>query len=158
MGLKEVKSKLNSLEKTEMIKLISEMYKNLPMAKNYLDIYATGNIQELVEKYKKQIEKYIYPTGNNIVLKDSEARKLINSVRKMKVIELNIELELHYIDCCLDIIADFGHWNESYYSSIYKMYNNAIIGIAELGIQEEYEEHLDNLSYRASEFGLELYY
>jgi len=158
MGLREVKSKLNSLDKTEMIKLISEMYKKIPTAKNYLDIYATGNINELVEKYKKEIEKYIYPSGNNLVLKEAEAKKLIKTVRKMKVIELNIELELHYVHCCLDVISDFGYWDENYYLSIDRMFNSAIVGIEELGIEDEYSERVAHLSSRANEFGLELYY
>ncbi len=158
MGFREVKTRLNTLDKTEIIKLISEMYTKVPAAKNYLDIYATGDINELAEKYKKEIEKYVYPSGNNLVLKESEARKLIRTVRKMKVIELNIELELHYIDCCLDVIRDFGYWDENYYLSVDKMYQSAVNGIAELGLNDEYSERLENISARASEFGLELYY
>jgi len=158
MRLREVKTKLNSLDKTEIIKLISEIYKKVPAAKNYLDVYATGDINKLAEKYKKEIEKYVYPSGSNLVLKESEARKLIRTVRKMKVIELNIELELHYVDCCLDVIRDFGYWNENYYLSVDKMYNSAVNGIAELGLIDEYAERLENISARASEFGTELYY
>jgi Zn-dependent M16 (insulinase) family peptidase len=158
MGLREVKSRLNTLDKTEIIKLISEMYKKIPSAKNYLDIYATGDIKELTEKYKKEIEKYIYPSGSNLVLKESEARKLIRTVRKMKVVELNIELELHYVACCLDVIADFGYWDENYYLSIDRMYNSAVAGIGELGLEDEYADRLENLFLKGSEFGLELYY
>lgn len=158
MGFREVKTRLNTLDKTEIIKLISEMYKKVPAAKNYLDIYATGEINELAEKYKKEIEKYVYPSGNNFVLKESEARKLIRTVRKMKVVELNIELELHYVNCCLDVITDFGYWNENYYLSVDKMYHSAVNGIAESGLIDEYAEKLENISARASEFGLELYY
>ena len=158
MGLKEVKSRLNSLDKNEIIKLISEMYKKIPSAKNYLDIYATGDIKELTEKYKKQIERYIYPSGNNLVLKEVEARKLIRTVRKFNIMELNIELELHYISCCFDIITDFGYWDENYYLSIDKMYNSAVAGIVELGLEDKYAEQLRDLSSRGSEFGLELYY
>ena len=158
MGIREVKTRLNNLDKTEIIKLISEMYKKVPAAKNFLDIYATGDISELAEKYKKEIERYVYPSGNNLVLKEAEARKLIRTVRKMKVIELNIELELHYINCCLDVITDFGYWDENYYLSVDKMYRSAVNGIAELGLIDEYTERLETISARASEFGLELYY
>ncbi|MBI9059100.1 MAG: hypothetical protein JEZ01_15155 [Labilibaculum sp.] len=157
MGLREVKTRLNNLEKTEILKLISEMYKKVPAAKDFLDIYATGDIDELVEKYKKAIEKYVYPSGNNLVLKESEARKLIRKVRKMNVIELNIEIELHYVDCCLDVISDFGYWEDNYYVSVVKMYYSAVNGIAQIGLIDEYTERLENISSRASEFGLELY-
>ena len=158
MGLREVKTKLNSLDKTEIIKLISEMYKKVPATKNFLDIYATGDINELAEKYKKEIEKYVYPSGNNLVLKEAEARKLIRTIRKMKVVELNIELELHYVECCLDVITDFGYWDDNYYVSVIKMYDSAVNGISQLGLIDEYEEKLENISSRGSEFGLELYY
>lgn len=158
MGLREVKTKLNNSDKTEIIKLISELYKKVPAAKNYLDIYATGDINELADKYKKQIEKYVYPTGSNLVLKESEAKKLIRTVRKMKVTELNIELELHFVSCCLDVITDFGYWDDNYYVSVVKMYDSAVSGIGELGLGDEYSERLEKISERASEFGLELYY
>lgn len=158
MGLREVKTRLNTLEKTEIIKLVSEMYKKVPAAKNFLDVYATGDINELAGKYKKEIEKYVYPTGKNLVLKESEARKLIRTVRKMKVVELNIELELHYVDCCLDVITDFGYWDDNYYVSVIKMFDSAVSGIVELGLEDKYSERLENISLRASEFGLELYY
>ena len=158
MGLREVKTKLNSSDKTEIIKLISEMYKKVPAAKNFLDIYATGDINELTEKYKKEIEKYVYPSGNNFVLKEAEARKLIRTIRKMKVVELNIELELHYVECCLEVIADFGYWDDNYYVSVVKMYDSAVSGISQLRLIDEYEEKLENISSKGSEFGLELYY
>lgn len=59
MALKEVKKELNQMEKTEIIKLISEMYKKIPMAKSYLDVFATGEIKKLAENYKKEIGKYV---------------------------------------------------------------------------------------------------
>ncbi len=112
----------------------------------------------MIFKYKKEIEKYVYPSGNNLVLKESEARKLIKTIRKMKVVELDIELELHYVDCCLDVITDFGYWDENFYLSVDKMYNSAVNGIAELGLIDEYAERLENISARASEFGTEFFF
>lgn len=51
------------MDKTEIIKLILEMYKKIPDAKNYLDIFTTSDILKLSEKYKKEIERYIYSKG-----------------------------------------------------------------------------------------------
>ena len=39
MGLKEVKSELNKLDKDALIKHISELYKNFKPVKEYLDFY-----------------------------------------------------------------------------------------------------------------------
>jgi IS1 family transposase len=44
------------------------------------------------------------------------------------------------------------------YLWIYKMYNRVVAEILELGIEEEYTEQLENLSARASQFEIELYY
>jgi Zn-dependent M16 (insulinase) family peptidase len=158
MALKELKKELNQMDKTEIIKLISEMYKKIPDAKNYLDIFATGEIKQLTEKYKKEIEKYIYPNGRNMDLRETEARKIIRTVRKMKITELNVELELHYVSCCIEVIEDFGYWNENYYIALEKMFDNAINGIYKLGIEEKYKERIKILSNKASEYGIELEY
>ncbi|TNJ41330.1 hypothetical protein KFZ70_00500 [Tamlana fucoidanivorans] len=156
MALKEVKRELSQMDKTEIIKLISEMYKKIPDAKNYLDIFATGDIKQLTEKYKKEIERYIYPNGRNMDLRETEARKIIRTVRKMRITELNVELELHYVSCCLEVIEDFGYWDENYYIALEKMFDNAINGIYELGVEEKYKERIEVLSHKASEYGIEL--
>ncbi|WP_308992504.1 DUF6155 family protein [Mariniflexile litorale] len=158
MALRELKKELNLMNKTEIIKLILEMYKKIPDAKNYLNIFTTGDIEQLTEKYKKEIERYIYPNGRNMVLRETEARKIIRTVRKMNITELNIELELHYVSCCLEIIEDFGYWDENYYISLGKMFDNAINGIYELGMEDKYNEKVISLSSKASEYGIELEY
>lgn len=158
MGLSEVKKELSGMEKSEVIKLISEMYVKIPSVQAYLDIFTTGKIHHLVEKYKTQIERYIYPSGSNLVLREKEARKLIRDIRKMKITELNIELELHYVHCCLEIIEEFGYWDEDYCIALEKMFYAAIGGITELGMENKYEKLLDQLSTRASEFGIDVEY
>ena len=158
MALREVKKELNGMDKTEIIKLISEMYKKIPAAKTFLDIFATGEIKGLVEKYQKEIEKYIYPSGRNMQLRETEARKLIRTVKKMRIAELNVELALHYVACCLEVIEDFGYWDEGYYVALEKMFYEATAGIRELGMEEKYEERIAGIASKASDFGLELSY
>lgn len=158
MALRELKKELNQMDKTEIIKLILEMYKKIPDAKNYLNIFTTGDIEQLKKKYKKEIERYIYPNGRNMELRETEARKIIRSVRKMKITELNIELELHYVSCCLEIIEDFGYWEENYYIALGKIYDNAINGITELGMEDKYKDKIIFLSSKACEYGIELDY
>ncbi len=156
MAFREVKKELGGMDKTEIIKLVSELYKKVPAAKTYLDVFATGEIKQLVEKYTKEIERYIYPNGWNMQLRETEARKIIRTVQKMKITELNVELELHYVDCCLEVIEDFGYWNQGYYVALEKMFYNATNGIHELGMDEKYEERIIGIANKASEFGIEL--
>lgn len=158
MGLRDVKKELNKMDKSEMIKLISEMYSKIPPAKEFLDIFSGVKIETLVEKYKKEIERYVYPSGREMVLRESEARKIIRTVRKMKITELNVELELHYVECCLEIIQDFGYSDENYYISIEKMFDSATSGISEIGEEEKYQTRINKILSIASEYGIEFYY
>ena len=158
MGLKELRIELNKMDKSEILKLISEMYKKIPRAKEYLDVFASGDIKQLAEKYKLEIEKYVYPSGYEMVLNDNEARKLIRTIRKMKILELNIELELHYVKCCLETIRDFGYWNDGYYNNIVKMYNSALSGIVETGLEKKYEKQLISICTDAQEYDIQLDY
>ena len=158
MGLRDVKKELNKMDKAEMIKLFSEMYSKIPSAKEFLDIFSGVKIETLIEKYKKEIERYVYPSGREMVLRESEARKIIRTVRKMKITELNVELELYYIECCLEIIQDFGYFENNYYTAIGKMFDSAVSGISEIGEEEKYESRINTISGIASKYGMELYY
>lgn len=84
MTLRDLKKELNEMNKTEIINLILEMYKKIPDAKNYLEIFATGDIKLLSEKYKKEIERYIFPFGRAMILRETEARKLIRQVPQIE--------------------------------------------------------------------------
>ncbi len=158
MGLRDVKKELHKMDKSEMIKLVSEMYSKIPSAKEFLDVFFGVKIETLIEKYKKEIERYIYPSGKEMVLRESEARKIIRTVRKMKITELNVELELHYVECCLEIIQSFGYSNENYYIAIEKMFDSAINAISQIGEEEKYKSRIDNIYNIASEYGIEFYY
>ncbi len=155
MPLRELKKELNQMEKTDIIKLISEMYKKIPDAKDYLDIFTTGDIKQLIIKYKREIQNYIYP-DIDMVLRETEARKLIRYVRKMKITELNIELELHYVKCCLNIIEDYGYWDENYYLAVEKMFDNAVVAIYKLGIEEKNKEQIKCLVSKGYDYGIDL--
>ncbi|MFD2789340.1 hypothetical protein [Arenibacter sp. H213] len=74
----------------------------------------------------------------------------------MKITELNVELELHYVGCCLEVIEDFGYWDDGYYVALESMFYNATSGINELGMEEKYEERIIGIMHKASEFGIEL--
>ena len=158
MGLREINQELKKMDKTEILKLISEMYKKIPSVKEYLDVFASGDIKKMTEKYKLETEKYVLPHGREMILREKEARKLIRTIRKMKIVELNVELELHYVKCCLEIISDFGYWDDEYYNNIEKMFYSALNGITEIGQEKEYEKQLDSIYTDAIEYGLELQY
>ena len=50
MGLRNIKKELNKMDKSEMIKLIVEMYSKIPSTKEFLDIFSGVKIETLAEK------------------------------------------------------------------------------------------------------------
>ena len=158
MAFRDVKKELTEMDKTEIVKLISEMYNKIPAAKTFLDVFVTGDFNQIKEKYKKEIERYIYPNGPDMQLRDTEARKIIRTVQKMKITELNVELELHYVLCCLEVIESFGYWDDAYYLALEKIFYNATSGIEKLSLHEKYEERIIGIIEKANRYGLELSY
>lgn len=154
MGLKELKEQLIQQDQKQLIKLLSELYKNVPAAKDYLDIYATGDVQLLIEKQKTEIEKYVYPRGRNMVTNEKEARKLIRTLQKMKIPELTIELNLRYTDCCITMMEDFGYSDESYEISLENHFYQAVELMERENMSSRYEDLVGNLTQRGREFGL----
>ena len=62
-----------------------------------------------------------------------------------------------YVECCLDIIQDFGYFDENYYIAIVKMFDSAVKGIFEMGEEKKYKDRVQNISNIASDYGMELY-
>ncbi len=158
MGLREVQKELKAMEKIEIIKMVSDIYKKIPMAKNYLDIFANDDISDLVEKNKIEIEYFVYPNDRNGRLRELEARKLIRTLRKLKIPRLSIELELHYVNCCLEVIEDFGFSDENYYNAIDKMFYSATNCIYKNGLERKYRQLVTNLVSRSYACGLDFEY
>jgi len=158
MGLRELKTELNKMEKTEIIKMVSELYKKVPMAKNYLDVFTNGEVDDLIKKYQREIEKLVYPLSINATFKDAEARKLIKTIRKMQIAELTVALELHYVDCCLGVIEDLGYFDEPYYAAIDRMFYSATKSITENSLEAKYDKLIADLVSRSYEFGLDFEY
>jgi len=55
MGLREVKSELDKLEKEVLINHISELYKKFKPVKEYFDFYENPIEISILEKYKDKV-------------------------------------------------------------------------------------------------------
>ena len=154
MSLAKLKRELKKMPKEEIINLISDLYSKVPSAKDFFNVFVTADVSGLIEKHKKEIERLVYPRGNNFNTKEVEARKLIRNLRKMKIDELSIALELHYVHCCLDVIEGFGYWNERYYVAAENMFYDAENKILANGWEDKYDEQLNSLTNRANEVGM----
>lgn len=154
MSFTKVKQQLKTQDKDQLIKLLAELYNSVPSAKEYLDVYASGDINSLIEKYQDEIDKYMYPKGVRMTTNEKEARKLIRTLQKMKIPELTIELKLHYVDCGITMIEDFGYMGESYDTALENQFYQAFDVMEKEGMVSRYHDIIDQLTERGRPYGL----
>lgn len=154
MSIAKLKKDLKQQSKDEIIDLVLDLYKKIPSAKDFLDVYTSYDTQKLIEKYKKEIERLVYSRGINFNSKEVEARKLIRTIRKMKIDEVTIASELHYVKCCLDVVEKYGFWEENYYVAIEKIFDSAEKKILTNGWEDNYKIQLNQIIKKANEYGM----
>ncbi len=126
MGLRELKTKLNSLEKEVLIKHISELYKKHKPVREYFDFYLNPDEYEMTKQYKQKVRSGFYPKhGDKLSL--SVSRKAINDFKKLRVSkESIIDLLLYYVECGVELTNEFGDINENFYTSVENTYKKSL--------------------------------
>jgi len=139
MGLKEVKSELNKLDKDALIKHISELYKKFKPVKEYLDFYINPDEKKLLEQYKDKVTEGFFPKrGDSIKL--SISRKAINDFKKLGVSqEYLADLLLHFVECGVKLTNTYGDINENFYTSVENTYDKALQIIDNNGLLEKFK-------------------
>ncbi len=126
MGLREVKSELNKLEKETLIKHISELYKKFKPVKEYFDFYVNPDENKILEQYKEKVREGVYPKrGDRLSL--SISRKAINDFKKLGTSKASVaDLLLYYVECGVEFTNEFGDIDEHFYNSIEKAYGTSL--------------------------------
>lgn len=157
MPLRDLKKHLNTLDKSDIIKLIAEMYKKVPAAKEYLDILAGADIDNLIAKYEKKIERLIFPNSKG-AMRDVEARQLIREARKLNIPELDLALDIYYMECSLHLIRSYGYYDESFINTIYTSFKRALKGVEQIGRRKSDIQRIEAIIDFAGELDIELAY
>ena len=62
MGIRELKKEMTSMQKNELMEIIIDLYRKVPLAKEILEEnYGSSNVEEVFRKYKKQIIDEFFP-------------------------------------------------------------------------------------------------
>jgi len=153
MSFAKLKKELKSMSKEQIANLVLDMYQKVPKAKDFLEAFATYDIQNLVEKYKKEIKRYCTLTYD-FQIKDTEARKLIREIRKMKIDELTVQLELYYCVCCIKLIDEYGsNISDNFCNALDKMFESAMTTIKQNGWESDYADEINDLQSIGSNYG-----
>ncbi len=140
MGLREVKSELNKLDKATLIKHIAELYKKYKPVKEYFDFYVNPDEEKLLEQYKEKVTEGFFPK-RGYKIKLSISRKAINDFKKLEVSEkIFADLLLHFVECGVKLTNKYGDIDENFYSSVANTYAKALDIIDNNNLLEKFQE------------------
>ncbi len=140
MGLKEVKIELKKLNKEELIKQISELYKKYKPVKEYFDFYINPDETALLKEYKEKVREGFYPK-DGFQLKLSLSRKAINDFKKLGASKESIfDLLLYFVECGVQFTIDYGDIDEAFYESIENTYERAISLISKENLLDKFQD------------------
>lgn len=105
-----------SMDKSEIIKMVLELYSARKEAKEYLDFYAEPNEGQKLEEYKHIIREEFYPSRNREPkTRFSVCRKALSDFKKLKPSEDSVaELMVFYMENACQFTYDYGDmWEHS---------------------------------------------
>ena len=131
---------MDKLDKKELVKTISELYKKFKPVKDYLDFYLNPDEKHLLEEFKRKVTEGFFPKRGD-QLKLSVSRKAINDFKKLGTsLESLADLLLHFVENGVEFTNEFGDIDEKFYASIEKTYSNALDIVDENGLLEKFEK------------------
>ncbi len=140
MGLREVKTELNKLEKADLIKHITELYKKFKPVKEYFDFYVNPNEKELLKQYKEKVTEGFFPK-RGYQLKLSISRKAINDFKKLGIsAESLADLLLHFVENGVEFTNEYGDIDEKFYTSIENTFSQALDLIDKNGLSDNFKQ------------------
>ncbi len=153
MGLREVKTELNKLDKEDLVKHISELYKKYKPVKEYFDFYVNPDEKRLLEQYKEKVTEGFFPK-RGYKLKLSISRKAINDFKKLGTsAESLADLLLHFVENGVEFTNEYGDIDENFYTSIENTYSNALDLIDKNGLLDKFEERANKIVVNTENIG-----
>ena len=153
MGLREVKTELNKLDKEDLVKHISELYKKYKPVKEYFDFYVNPDEKRLLEQYKEKVTEGFFPK-RGYQLKLSISRKAINDFKKLGTsAESLADLLLHFVENGVEFTNEYGDIDENFYTSIENTYSNALDLIDKNGLLDKFEERANKIVVNTENIG-----
>lgn len=137
----ELKNHLKSKSTDQLTNEIIDLFKNINQVKNYYNNRLSSS-NEVLEKYKKIIEKKIMPSKNfsNDGLHLAEAKKVISEFKKLTKNPFDIvDIMLFYVETGVILTKTYGDIDENFYNSMANMYKKTLEFINKNNLKEEFK-------------------
>lgn len=148
LSVTEVKNILKEKSREELLELLIESYKTIPLLKEYISVKygSQDNIEKIFEAYKNKIYNVFFPKNMKTQFKISDAKKAVNEFKKLSSNEkLIIELMLYYVEMGIEFTNTYGDINEAFYNSVATMYEAVVSAINKQDESEIYNNFKDRL-------------
>ena len=143
LSITEVKNILKEKSREELLELLIESYKTIPLLKEYISVKygSQDNIEKIHGAYKNKIYNVFFPNNMKTQFKISDAKKAINEFKKLSSNEkLTLELMLYYVEMGIKFTKTYGDINEAFYKSIASMYEAVVSAINKQDDSEIYKD------------------
>lgn len=163
MNIAELKQILKNKNAQQLREIICKVYTKVPEARGYIDIITPiekqkirQNTEQLLKRYKRQLDDYLMPDILIEKSKEEEAYALLERIRKKNITaEFTIDCELQFVESCKTFILTYGYFDEDYYITMEEVFENACIKIKAENLVENYREIIERFIQFGYEYGLE---
>lgn len=133
-----------SMDKSEIIKMVLELYSARKEAKEYLDFYAEPNEGQKLEEYKHIIREEFYPSRNREPkTRFSVCRKALSDFKKLKPSEDSVaELMVFYMENACQFTYDYGDMWEQFYDSVESNFDKTLRHIVLYDLWDKYDSRI----------------
>lgn len=158
LGIRELKKQLSNYDKDELIKLISDLYKNNQSAQQQISmIIDPATTSDVAATYKKRKDAGIW--GHYIDL--HSAKSAVSEFKKICHDDFAvIDMMLYYVNSCVQLSLNVGDIDAPFYNSLVSMFGNAVKLINKQNDRAKFEDIkpvIENIIAATSRFGWGVY-
>lgn len=145
MSKLQLKKMLQSMDKSEVISLVLEMYDTKKEIKEYLNYVVSPNEKEQFLKAKKIIEDEYFPAKGWPKERLSVAKKAISDFSKLKPSpELEGELLIFLVECGCRYTFEYGDITEAFYIGMENNFRKALMFLKKNELLERFKPNAEN--------------
>lgn len=125
----QIKKEMLTRSKEELVEIICKLGKSSKEANDLLNLLLGNDsiLEDALEDAKKKIRNQFFPKRGLGRLNLATAKSAITAFKKIcDDPEKVIDLQLFYVECGVEFTNEYGDINESFYSSMERMYETAI--------------------------------
>lgn len=153
MNKTQLKSFLNSLNKDQLVDIITSLHNLSKVNQDFLSNLADPNSEEeILKKYKTIIENEFYPSNGNPKTRYSVVKKAISEFKQLAHKPENVaELMCFYVEMGVQFTNDYGDIDEAFYNAIANAFQSALKYISDNSLEQRFKERCQKLKSESCE-------